>query len=70
MKDAINNYLLGIDMPRLRTEKNNLKYCTLCEKVYETYWGFHYGSTEMKHHDMPTYGLDRKTCKSCCDEEV
>ena len=69
MKEEIANYLLAVEMPK-RTEKNNLKYCTSCEKVYETFWGFHYGSQERKHHDMPTYGIERKTCKSCDDEEM
>ncbi len=55
-------------MPK-RTEKNNLKYCTICKKVYERYWGFHHGSTEQKHDDMPTYGIDREHCKICKEEE-
>ena len=65
MKEEINHYLSYTDMPKPRTEKNNLNYCTSCEKVYETFWGFHYGSQERKHHDMPTYGIERKTCKEC-----
>tara|TARA_R110002110_G_scaffold299968_1_gene514064 strand:+ start:399 stop:605 length:207 start_codon:yes stop_codon:yes gene_type:complete len=65
MKAEIDNYLLSRDMPTGRLETNNLSYCTICNMVYETYWGFHYGVQETKHHDMPTYGLDRKDCQDC-----
>tara|TARA_R110002020_G_scaffold89318_1_gene218623 strand:+ start:329 stop:526 length:198 start_codon:yes stop_codon:yes gene_type:complete len=64
MKQEINHYLQGLEMPKKR-EGDNLSYCTLCKTVYETYWGFHYGSMEKKHHDMPTYGLKRKSCNEC-----
>ena len=65
MKSEMNNFLLAIDMPKPRTEKNNLSYCTVCNTVYESYWAFQYGRQEVKHHDMPTYGLDRKDCQDC-----
>jgi hypothetical protein len=69
MKPEIDNYLQSIDMPAPRTEKNNLSYCTICSKVYESYWAFQYGRQETKHHDMPTYGLDRKDCQDCAKRE-
>jgi len=65
MKEEIDNYLQSIDMPKAKSEKNNLNYCTLCTTVYEIYWGFQYGRTEQKHYDMPTYGIKRKICKQC-----
>lgn len=65
MKAEIDNYLQSIDMPKPRTEKNNLNYCTKCSTVFETYWGYYNGMKETKHFDMPTYGLNRKDCRDC-----
>ena len=65
MKQEINNYLTSIDMPKPKSEKNNLNYCTQCNTVYETYWGFYYGLLQTKHIDMPTYGVERKDCQDC-----
>ena len=65
MKDEITNYLKSIDMPTPKEGQNNLKYCSLCETVYETWFHYGYGTQETKHYDMPTYGIDRKECQSC-----
>jgi len=68
MKTEIDTYLKSIAMPPIPPEKNNLKYCTRCNTVFETWWGSSYGRQETKHFDMPTYGVTRKHCKGCAKQ--
>lgn len=68
MKEEISNYLLAVEMPK-RTEKNNLKFCKSCMRVYERYWTTYHGYQEIKHQDMPTYGVERRECEICEKEK-
>ena len=55
-------------MPK-RTEKNNLKFCKSCMRVYERYWHGYRGYQEVKHTDMPSYGVERRECEKCEKEK-
>ena len=38
------------------------KYCSICQQVWE--WDRNQGR-ELKHKDLPSYGLERENCSSC-----
>mgnify|MGYP003629104631 FL=1 len=64
MKAEINNYINGSPMPPKR-EASNLRYCLECKTVWEKSWHMGFGLRCTKHHDMPTYKLDRESCFDC-----
>ena len=43
-------------------ETFNVQYCTACNSAYE----YNKGVT-FHHHDFPSFGLKRQTCKTCAD---
>ena len=68
MKAEIYNYLKSVDLPK-SSKKDNLRYCLKCRSVWEEWFYPHEGYKCSKHLDMPSYGLDRKQCYECNDEE-
>jgi len=64
MKAEINNYLCGIPMPT-KKETSNLRYCIECKTVWEMFSYVRKGMQCRKHHDMPSYKLNREVCFDC-----
>ena len=41
------------------------KYCTHCNTVWEMFVSQGTAGYEIKHHDFPSYGLERQDCSTC-----
>jgi len=64
MKVEIQTYLKGIS-PVIKKQKDApMNFCIKCKTVWE-YWWQSGSSFFRKYKDMPTYGLERKTCNEC-----
>jgi len=69
VQKEIENYLKGIEMPKKANKPTTLKYCNICESVWE-YWHQTGDFFFRKYTDIPTYGLDRKDCRECVGLEL
>lgn len=70
MKQFLSKELLHyFNGKEMKPKKDNctLKFCKKCNKVHETYYE-NSGAKKNQHivyEDMPTYGLERETCREC-----
>tara|TARA_S200002703_G_scaffold74486_1_gene64272 strand:+ start:9720 stop:9941 length:222 start_codon:yes stop_codon:yes gene_type:complete len=55
-----------IDKPKRNNKKYTLRYCKSCNKT----WEISCEKTVVTYEGLPTYGLERETCKYCKKETV
>tara|TARA_Y100001973_G_C5203172_1_gene339388 strand:+ start:2481 stop:2732 length:252 start_codon:yes stop_codon:yes gene_type:complete len=69
LKEEINRYLLSNEIKPKKPADPGIKYCLKCKSVWEFY---HFAGDYFfkKFSDMPTYGLDRETCRECEGKEI